>query len=172
MGIKIYNSELSHEIRDGAKIQQSVDGIPSELADKVIPVMEVNPKLLRVIDVVRNATATPNSNTTIYTTPTDRDFFLTTAQLAYVKDATCDIASGVGPRISVTMFGETTTRGILESAVITLTADSQIISIAFPRPIKLARGSAITGDRGAAFTVGNLVRSFSITGYTTNASTA
>jgi hypothetical protein len=45
MGAKIYNSNLTKAIVDGAKLQISEGGIPSEIAEKVVPTMEVNPNL-------------------------------------------------------------------------------------------------------------------------------
>jgi hypothetical protein len=50
---QIFNSELKKQLIDGAKLQTSKDVIPSQLADKVVPVMEVNPKLLKYCGINR-----------------------------------------------------------------------------------------------------------------------
>lgn len=60
---KITNSDLTHELVDGAKIQTAFDRVPNELAEKVVPVMEVNPKLLK------NCTILINSSANTYTVP-------------------------------------------------------------------------------------------------------
>ncbi len=46
MGAIIYNSDVTKELRDGGKISLR-DAIPNQLAEKVVPVMEVNPKFYK-----------------------------------------------------------------------------------------------------------------------------
>lgn len=69
----IYNSELTKGLAKNAGIQQSAEAVPTKLSDTVIPTCETNPEMLRRINIIRGAT----SATTVYTTPTNQDFYLT-----------------------------------------------------------------------------------------------
>lgn len=159
MGAKIYNSNLTKEVIDGAKLQVQDGNIPSEIAEKVIPVMEVNPKLLRRVNIVKQ-----NTSGNIYTTPTDRDFYLTAFNLSAYSTA-------VGANqisISAIPYGETA--GVVIGRIClfnTAAIDSQngVLSQDFTVPIKLARGSAIS-----LIAAGTTVRSATIFGYTTDQS--
>jgi len=162
MGAKIYNSSLTRELVDGGKIAVSVDGIPSELAEKVVPVMEVNPKLLRLNNIVESTFQATNGSVTLFTTPVDRDFFLTSVSIALVKDVACDLASGA-IALSVTLPSGIV-KSLIRLPVLALTAQSSELSLSFSQPIPLGKGSpiAISGT----FTAGALSRSGSITGFT------
>jgi hypothetical protein len=163
----IYNSDLSKELIEGAKIQQNFDKVPNRLGDTVVPVMEVNPKMMRRANIVRGGTSNTSSSTSsIYTTPTDKDFFLTTVSYYVIKDAASDnIVNTVV--VSVDGSGDQT---LLSVPGITLTASNYGTSINFPSPIKLTRGSTIR--MSSSFTIGVLIRGLNITGYTVDNVTA
>lgn len=150
MGAKIFNSYLTKEIIDGAKLQQNLGGIPSEIAEKVIPVMEVNPKLLRVCNIVRSDTAT---NNTLYVIPTNKDFYLVSA---FVQ-AGFTAAGQSTSFISAVIDGQT--QKIVQNKVTCgagLTAnDTTSINPCFP--IKIDRGTTIVlnvGNWGSGGIVG------------------
>lgn len=133
---KIYNSELSKELREGGKLQV-IDKMPDELADKVVPVMEVNPKLLKQINLIKSST----SNGTIFTTDANKDTYLCAAMLTASGTATA------ANRISVTPFGQSSAVDILGVDIrvsVALDVSNGSNNIALPYPIKLARGSAVT----------------------------
>lgn len=134
----IYNSDLSKEVIAGAKIQTSRDVIPNQIADKVVPVMEVNPKLLRRINTFGAGTASNATSATVYTTPTDRDFFLTAAVFSMIKDAT---STSTLSNLITTIDGASV--NLIRIPGFTLTAQSGSISISFPQPIKIDRGVTI-----------------------------
>lgn len=157
----IYNSQLTRELTDAAKIQVSRDKIPNQLAEKVVPVMEVNPKLLRRANIVRSGTATGTGASTIYTTPSNQDFFLTHAELSIIKDAASDYATGGYP-LNVTIDG--VTRSILIISILTLTAQNQTVGIAFNTPVKLDRGSTIALN-SASSTAGTFIRAATFGGF-------
>lgn len=163
MGAKIYNSNLTQEMVDSAKLQVGNGGIPQELAEKVIPVMEVNPKLLRITNFVTSANGTGNTNTTVFNASAAKDFYLTSVSLSAVKDATCDMATGNLVVVAVTCQGRTAY--LLNLPCLTLTAQQAQLALNFSPPIKIDRGSTITMDRGGAITAGTCSRSCSITGY-------
>jgi hypothetical protein len=161
MGTKIYNSELSTELREGAKIQQGIDPTPSELADKVIAVMEVNPKLLRNIEILASAATTGTGASTIMTTPRDKDIYVTEITLGIIKDVLCDVATGTYA-INTTING--VSRPLVNTPILTLTAQNQNLVISFSRPIKLDRNVTIA-LASASSTAGIFNRSTIIFGY-------
>jgi hypothetical protein len=156
----IYNSDLINEIREGGKIQQNVDNIPNQLADKVVPVMEVNPKILRRINIIKAYTSAATGESTVYTTPTDKDFYLVGYSLNSVKNAACD-----GTNVymeGVLSTGEAITIDYWLS--LTLTADKYNNSMSFSQPILLKRGSVI--KVATNFGVGAQTKTALIYGYT------
>jgi len=154
----INNSQLSKELIDGAKIQTSFDKIPTQLADKVVPVMEVNPKLLKITGVVKNASISNATGGTIYTLPTDKDFYLTDCALSVIKDAT---STSVGSDLTAVMDGQTIY--LLSVPGITLTAQNQTVTLSLKNPLKLDRGSLIRAT--ASTNVANIKYSGTIYGY-------
>lgn len=154
----IYNTALFQELKDGAKLQQLTDVVPSQLADKVVPVMEVNPKLVRVCDVIKRATTTTTGATTVYTIPAGIDFYLNSIILS---NSTNVVNDGVAA----------TARGTIEGVVVnlaeigyqTLTARSDTITLSFPRPVKIDSGTTIQVTH--TFTAGASVTSCLITGW-------
>lgn len=156
----IYNSDLSKELIDGAKIQVSKDKVPNQIADKVVPVMEVNPKMLKYVNVIKRASVINATSTTIYTTPTDRDFYLTSAQLSLIKDATSTSATSA---IAVTLKGDSTAVNILEISSITLTAQENAVANSYTIPILLERNTTIAVTNST--NVANIRASGCIQGY-------
>jgi len=155
----INNSDLKKELIDGAKIQLSVDNVPGELAKSVVPVMEVNPKLLRTCNIVRNCYSYDTGPATVYTTPTDKDFFLTNAVFSSEDDVTSDSTS---PRMEVVIDKQT--QILLSFRKISGTATSKTMALNFNSPIKLDRGSVIQISR--IVTVGVSIINGTIVGYT------
>lgn len=158
----IYNSDLSKEISDGAKIQTSKDQIPTQLAEKVVPVMEVNPKFFRKINLVRSVLATASgASNVIYATPADKDFFITNLCLSFFKDAACDAATG---RIAITVSTDGLASNPLNVAITTLNLQEQTVSINFPIPLKVDRGSNIFTAQ-PTFAAGTFTRTASVCGF-------
>lgn len=161
----IHNSDTIKELIQGGKVQTSFDKVPTELAEKIVPVMECNPKLLRRINLVFQQTATNSTSVTLYTTPTDRDFFVTSAQLGLIKDAT---STSVSTTISAVVNGQTI--ALLKIPSITLTAQSEVIANTYAFPIKIDRGSIIAVTNSTA--VANVTANATITGYVDDISAA
>ena len=158
----IDNSDTKKEINDAIRGNAVSNLAPTQLANQVIPVIDVNPKALRRSNIARTA-STSGASTTIYTTPADKDFFLVGANFSFIKDATSDIATNAALQLRCIIDGLTT--AILNHAVITLTAQSGNISISFPFPLKIDRNTAISLFR-ASTTAGVTVIAGSIVGYT------
>jgi hypothetical protein len=132
----INNSDLMKEIVEDAKIQINTDKVPSQLAEKVVPVMEVNPKFFRKINVIARAT----SSSTIYTAPTNKDFFLTAYNMSGVSTATGEIRLTVTPKNQAAIIIGTIELG--NTVAVDISSDN--ITQNFDRPILIERGSAIT----------------------------
>jgi hypothetical protein len=160
----IYNSELSAELIKGAKIQVNRDKVPNEIAEKVVPVMEVNPRLLKIVKICRQVTATnPASATVIYTTPSNQDFYLCGTQMSAMKNVTSDL--GTGPFCSLNASIDGVNRSIISFTGITLTAQERETSIDFNIPIKIDRGTTIVLVASTAPAAGTYIRTGSIWGY-------
>lgn len=160
---KIYNSNLTKAIIEGAKLQTSTDKIPDELAEKVVPVMEVNPNLLRNINFVKRVNIVNTATTTVYTTPTDKDFYLTNAFLNFIKDA---LNTSVSTQLIITTE-DSITDAIISFAQLTLTAQVGNENVQFNPAIKLKRGSNITAS-AASVAAGNISMNVGFAGYFVN----
>jgi len=168
---KIHNTETIKEVIDGGKIQTSSDVVPTQLADKIVPVMEVNPKLLKTVNIVRYANATnPASATTIYTTPTNQDFYLTGATINSIKTATSDLSTGVFTSLQVVINGAT--QRLFSANGITLTAQEHNVNMVFSPPIKIDRNSVINMAAQSAPAAGTYSRTGAIYGFLDESSLA
>lgn len=157
----IYNSDLTKELTEAGKLQTMRDRIPNEFADKVVPVVNVNPKDYRVCNLVVRGTKSTTGDLTILTTSTDRDTYLVGATLAFAKDVTCDAATG---NLSITAVINGQTIYLFSVPIITLTADARVVSFNLVNPIKIDRGTNIIST--GTFTAGTLVRTSNLFGYT------
>jgi hypothetical protein len=155
----INNSQLSKELIDGAKIQTSFDKIPTQLADKVVPVMEVNPKMLRMCNVAKSSTATNATSATLYTTPTDRDFYLCGLALSTIKDVT---STSLSSGITTTINGASVT--LLSIASLSLTVQNSSTNLVISPPILVDRGVTIAVTNST--NVANITSRASLVGYT------
>lgn len=110
----------SDEIRSKFGLQPSINPIPNGISNFIQPVVA-----LRGEEILRSYN-TLTTGGTIYTTPTDKDFYLTSCTLALAKDAACDQASG---HIYLQVITGGSTQSILTLPVITLTAQQSQISL-------------------------------------------
>lgn len=160
----MFNQTASVQIDDNIKtdliLKEGTDIIPKIVKPDIQPCYEVN---RRVANVVRSGSFTASGTNTIFTTPTNRDFFMTGITLSICKDATCDIASG---RIAITANVGGTSRDLIAISVLTTTAERDTISLEFAVPVKIDRSAAIATGGNTTFAAGNLVRSVTIYGYT------
>ena len=161
MGAKIYNSDLTKNIVDGAKLMTGSDVVPSELAEKVIPVLDVTPDFHRFCNLSDGSAGTTNANLTIFTAPTDRDFYMTNLQVCYMANATADNTYHI---VSVVIDG--IRRNLIYLIKLSLTADTQSVVLNYKIPIKLTRGSTVLMENN--FTVGSVAKAGAVTGYTIN----
>lgn len=155
----IYNSELSKEIQEGAKIQSLDENIPNQLDKLVIPVMEVNPKLLKSSTVLNNTTrTTTGSGITLLAAQPNKEVFISGIMVANVQDVVSDNAS-----ITITVVINGANRNIYKFLKPTLTISNTFHTINFVPALKIDRNTAITFT--ASFTAGSCTTEFSIFGY-------
>lgn len=145
----IKNSDTIKRLLEDAGIQTSIEDVPRELARKILPVLISNPE--RSCNIIRNKT----TSGTIYTTPTDRDFYLTDCFITNM-----DNAGNFIDDITVVIDGATQvicsccgTAGIANSTTLNFTV-----------PVKIDRGTNITSVKNT------ILSSFGIAGYTVNTS--
>lgn len=86
---QIHNSEIIKNLIDKAKIQTSVDAVPNRLAEKIVPVMEVDNQKKYIRYVIKGEKNSSGSYT-VYTTPEDDDFYITNMILSWTNDAVAD----------------------------------------------------------------------------------
>lgn len=137
---QIYNSDLTKELLDGAKIQINRENIPNQLAEKVVPVMEVNPKAFRKINIIKTITGAG----TVYTTPTDQDFFLCACDITCSNNVASKASSAT---LTITPKGDAAVVACAvqyHTTAILDTNNQQIFNNFNNTPILLERGSAIT----------------------------
>lgn len=130
---------------------------PMEVADIIMPTVDLGAG--QFVDIVRHAQSAVTGGATIYTTPTDKDFYLTSIQLSSQSDATADNTS-----ILVTANIEGVSRRLINVGKLTTTARVVDIFLDFAIPIKIDRGAIIAFAN--SFTVGASITNVSITGYT------
>ncbi len=155
---QIYNSDLIKGMANDAQIQLNRDYPPQQLADKVVPVMETNPRILQKLNYTHSNTATNATSATIYTTPTDQDFYLSAVALAIIKDAT---STSVKSAITATING--VAQDLLSIPEITLTAQTAQMSLAFPKDILIDKGTNIVVTNST--NVANILATGVIFGY-------
>lgn len=148
-----YNTTIAE---DAARIlnTKNSDTLPSTL-NVLTPVIPIT----RYCDIVKSTAVTNATTGTVYTTPSDKDFYLTAIHLAIYKDATATSTD-----TSIRAFIQGLNTGILRVPGLTLTAQSEAMTLSFPTPIKIDRNTAITIDNTT--NVANIKAFGSIIGYT------
>jgi len=155
--VTINNSEMKAAFSSATKTQ--VFEQPNQVDNsRVIPIVDVTPRKYKIANFVKRTTLTNASNATIYTTPADKDFYLTSAQLSIIKDVT---ATSIFTIITAVIGGAT--REILMLPGFTLTVQNQTTSIAYTIPIKLDRNTNIAISHST--NVANITGTACITGY-------
>lgn len=157
----IYNSDLTKELIEGAKIQIMRESVPNQIAEKVVPVMEVNPKLLRRTNVIINNNNSSTGSATIKVLPTGMNFYITAISLQVIKDAANDVADG---QVTITAPIDGLSSTLINLPVLTLTAQNIGAIISFTYPIRLDAGGTISLVSNA-FAAGKMRRIIQIFGY-------
>jgi hypothetical protein len=152
---RVTRSSVLLKIQDILGLQAGTEQVPVMANNSIQPVMNINPAFSTIN---KTASATATGNATIYTTPADKDFYLTGLFLGTTKDVSCDL---VNPRITITVGGAAI--AIMNIPQQTLTAGSDQIYVTFPYPLKIDRNTAIV--LVGAFTVGTCTKYGSVNGF-------
>lgn len=156
---KIQNSDVITEMIKGLFLDPARERVPSEVADKILAVYNVNPIRKNTI-LSSNSRTTTAAAITFFTANAKRDTYLTGAWLQNVSDVSAN---------NVTMFIEVELadglkRNILISNKITLTVFDTNTFITFP-PILLKKGATVKLTN--VFTLGVSVTTYGLLGYET-----
>lgn len=157
----VNNPQTIRELVQAANLQVGFDEIPSKLASSIVPVIDINSKNFRICDIVVNAQASTAGTTTIYTTPSNKDFYLT----AIIVTSSPAVPTGM------TLSADRGIKGVVNNQTTTLVPGcigvsnsfTTIPSQQFNYPIKLDRNTAIT--HLTDYTGGAVYISYTIVGY-------
>ena len=156
--VDIQSKEAIDQMSEDLKIQPAM-ALPRTLVNTIQPVYSINTRRLPFSVGLNRSTS---GNLTVFTTPTDKDFYLSTISIALDKDATADPGTGALTVTSTNADGSSAL--FFGVPILDLTAQSFAQTISFPIPIKLARGVAIVMN--GTFIAGVMNRFVGITGYT------
>ena len=143
--VEIQSKEVIDKISDELKIQPAL-AIPRELDKNIKLVYGVNPP--KISNVHKFKELLNGTTTTIFITPPDQDFFLTSMSLSMIKDV---VSTSIETSIKGNIFGGPLIR-LLAIAGITVTAQNATINMTLPRPLLMERGNNIilTNSTGVA----------------------
>lgn len=160
MGIELHSATgIQKAFEREARLQPIAGEIIKDLNTNIQPVLNVNP--IRVVNIVKRAAGATTSTATVYTTPMDRDFYLTSAFLSITKDAAC---ANEFMHLDIIPKDQEVAEEILEINCQNTTEYTATAANTFSIPIILKRGSAITVVGGYA--AGTARKTGIITGYT------
>lgn len=145
-------------------LSASADKIPADTLDKIQLTYDLNAKVTKFIASTA-ATTTGALSITLPTVSTGGQTFITHINCSYVKDATCDVASGT-LSVAITPADSNVSTNAVRQSVLTTTAQSDTIAVSFPFPIKVKNASAIT--YGGTFAAGAMSRSLAVMGFITS----
>jgi hypothetical protein len=152
---RVTRSSILLWMQDLLGFQAGANQVPVDTPNSIQPVIEVGPRFCQLIRASSRGTT---GSSTIYTTPADKDFYITHAVLTLTKDATND---GTSLTLSASQGGLFS--NILNIRTQTTTAGSFSQVISFPYPIKVDRNSAIS--YGMTFTAGSATFAANIGGF-------
>lgn len=132
---------------------------PNEASEKIVLTFDY--ANVKFCDIVRNVARTATGVSTIYTTPTDQDFYLSSVSVQLIADATNDSTSGF---VRATIGGASRFFLITKFAT---TATQSAMQWNLPVPIKIDRGTNITVEytsTAGAMNVNGTIVGFTIEG--------
>ena len=163
---KINRQAIMQKLIDELNLYPGKDVIPSELAEKIIAVYQINTETIKVTpitaNVVKYAIATGAIARTLYTTPATGKFYLTNATLNYSVDSVGTPGAGT---IDLDVIIGGVTVQILGFNNSVTTTETNSTSINLQNPVLLDPGTAIVLTNA----ITDFVKSVAtIVGYTTD----
>ena len=133
-------------------LQSLAEKLPTTLNPTIQPTLDLNPE--RFVNVVKTSFV----DGTLYTTPTDREFYLTSACISAFDKA--NDASVLDKMVVTLESGETMDLLAVRNGSTATSANSTQMCMVYPFPIKLKKGTNIV------MTEASDDATFTITGYT------
>jgi len=160
---RINRTDVIQKAVNDLAISTSMDKVPTETLDKVQLTYSLNKAFSSFcVSSVRSVTGT--GTVSLPAIDERGEIFITSINYNFIKDATCDIATG-SIVVSITPKESGVSSTIIQRGVITLTAQSENVQVDLPYPLRLKPNTSLTHT--GSFTVGVLVRSVTVIGFTT-----
>jgi hypothetical protein len=129
--MKYYNSDIAQDFN--LKFNPKGEYVDNKILDVITPTIEIKPRIF-----VKSNTLTNQTTLTIITTDSTRDTYLVGVSLSVIKDVTA-----VATIVNINGFVDGTSQRIVSIQGITLTPQSEAITMSFPYPIKIDKGTVI-----------------------------
>lgn len=155
--VEIQNPKIIDEISEKIK-ESNLNTLPKQLGNSVIPVIEVGNNIDEHYFKSFSRTTT-TSGLLLFTTPSDKDFYLTAVRLSLQANSTSDSTSCY---IKANVNGVNTY--LIAIPKLTTTATSENLSFTFSKPVKIDRNTNVTFV--SSFTVGAQSAEGAIVGFT------
>ena len=153
---KINRTDITQKAIKDLRLDAARERVPTEASDKIVLTYPLDSK---VTNIIKSVGLTNGTGATVYTTPTSKEFYLTTASLYVNKDSSSESA---GSDLTCVVDGATVY--LLSIPGYTLTAQDNGLTITYKNPIKLDKGTNIRVTAGSA--VANVKVNANVTGYT------
>lgn len=149
----LQNTNAIKELRTSTGLNL-VTGYPTQIANTIQPVVNINPNNYRLIETTKSSAVTATGANTIFTTSATRDTYLVGYVFACTKNALCDVASGTIILSAFVSGGNSIS--ISRLPVLTLTAQDTTITHTFNNPIKIDRNTPV--QMSGTYAAGSMVR--------------
>ena len=161
---RINRTDVIQKAVNDLALSTSDEIIPNQTLDKVQCTYSLNKQFSTFVGSV-SSIATGTMTLTPPSTDPRTEIYLTSIDFDMIKDAVCDLATGV-LNIQVTPDQQGIARTVLSISVITLTAQTGHAHVDFAYPLKIQQGTSVTCS--ATTSLGVLSRSLTITGFRTS----
>ena len=161
---RINRTDVIQKAVNDLGISMSGEKIPNETLDKVQLTYSLNKQFSGFL-ASSSQTTTGTFSVTMPTVSAGAETYITAIQFGLIKDATCDIASGT-VLVTCTPAEAGISKNLILIPVLTLTAQSENITLSLPYPLKVKNAANISV--GGTFTVGALSRAINVVGFVTS----
>jgi len=161
----INNQAVLQKLVDELRLYPAKDKVPSELADKILPVFQINSELIEVspayANIIRTERRLVAGSTTLYTTSATGDFFLTNIILQVFNDAPSAAHAGSG-KITINVDGVAQSIAFIEVDTDPQAGWAPIVTLNLQNPILIDKATNIVLTSVGA----GIIANGTIVGYT------
>jgi len=154
---RINRSDVIQKAVSDLGLSSSGDKVPNETLDKIQLTFDLNKKFSSH-SIASSSSSTGTVTLTLPTIDPRSQIYLCGIDYGLIKDATCDVATS-SLLVTCTPEAEGIAKSIVQVPVITLTAQTEHVSVDFAYPIRLKANTNMTYT--GTFSVGVLVRALS-----------